>query len=408
MFDSLLFILAIATAVPSAVFLVECLAAMLPRRSREGGCRSATFAVVMPAHNEEGGIGETIRGLRDHLEPSVRLLVVADNCTDRTADVARTSGAEVVERTDPARRGKGYAMDFGVRHLAADPPRVVVFMDADTVVRRGSLSTLAAVAADAKRPAQAVYLMDPPASATAVDQASALAFTVKNLVRPRGMASLGLPCHLTGTGMAWPWEAMGRVDLATGAIVEDMQLGIDATISGFGPLLVEDVVVGGQLPQGQRTAMTQRTRWEHGHLSVLLRQGPRLAFESIRQRRPALFGLGLDLCVPPLALLVLLLATVAVATGAWAVRGGSATPLIVAVSSIGSVALGVLIAWRRFARHIPAWALLAAPWYVLWKVPIYFKFLVSPEKRWVRTERNPQPISPEVPDSHAGHKLQEP
>ena len=89
------------------------------------------MAVLIPAHNEGAGIVPTIRDVQGQLGPSDRMLVVADNCTDDTAAIVRAAGVEVTVRADPARRGKGYALEFGVRHLALDPPGVVVIMDAD-------------------------------------------------------------------------------------------------------------------------------------------------------------------------------------------------------------------------------------------------------------------------------------
>src|SRR5205085_486900 len=112
------------------------------------------------------------------LRPGDRLLVVADNCADHTAAVAREAGAEVAERHDDNRRGKGFALDFGIKHLAADPPEVVIVIDADTEVGVGSIDILAAAAAT--RPAQAMNLLDPPAQAGPEARLSAFAFYFRN------------------------------------------------------------------------------------------------------------------------------------------------------------------------------------------------------------------------------------
>src|SRR5438105_1471528 len=97
-----------------AVLTVEALAALLPRRRRPAAaaCRPRC-AVLVPAHDEEAGVGRTLEAVRAQLAPGDRVLVVADNCADRTAAVAAAAGADVAERRDPARRGKGYALDFG-------------------------------------------------------------------------------------------------------------------------------------------------------------------------------------------------------------------------------------------------------------------------------------------------------
>src|SRR5690606_18431776 len=112
---------------------------------------------LVPAHDESPGIATVVAQLRSELGPRDRLVVIADNCTDDTAELARAGGAEVLERRDPERRGKGYALSFGAEHLKSAPPDVVVIMDADCRVQRGTLRALAGRALDSGRPTQAVY-----------------------------------------------------------------------------------------------------------------------------------------------------------------------------------------------------------------------------------------------------------
>ena len=100
----------------------------IPHNGNESRSR---LAVLVPAHDEGAVLLQTIADIQMQLRPGDRLLVVADNCADDTAGIARAAGAEVVERHDPDKRGKGYALDFGIRHLALDPPEVVIIIDAD-------------------------------------------------------------------------------------------------------------------------------------------------------------------------------------------------------------------------------------------------------------------------------------
>ena len=96
--------------------------------------------------------------------PGDRLLVIADNCDDDTAAIALAEGAEVVERNEPQRTGKGYALDFGFKHLDLDPPAVVVSIDADCRVQEGSIDRLAKACQIERRPIQALDLMTAPTS----------------------------------------------------------------------------------------------------------------------------------------------------------------------------------------------------------------------------------------------------
>src|SRR5208283_3138044 len=160
-------------------------------------------------------------------------------------------------------RGKGFALDHGIRQLDADPPEVVVILDADTLLAEGSLDSVTRLAAALGRPVQAGYVLEAPPQGGVKDQLSAFAFRIKNIVRPLGMARLGLPCLLTGTGMAFPWLLIRSAPLATGNIVEDMKLGLDLAVAGQPPKLCSEARVSGELPSVRRAAVTQRTRWEH-------------------------------------------------------------------------------------------------------------------------------------------------
>ena len=346
------------------------------------------MAILVPAHDEEGGIARTVTGLRSELGPGDRLLVIADNCSDSTALRAREAGAEVAERTDPERRGKGFALSFGAKVLAGDPPDVVVVMDADCRVERGTLEMLARISHDTGRPAQAVYLMH-SAERDPRSAVSEFAFLLRNLVRPLGLLRLGCPCQLTGTGMAFPWPLFRDAPATESFLVEDLLMGHELALRGTAPLLCEDVGVGADFPTKGSASFTQRRRWEHGQLAVLLGTAPRLLAAGLRTRNPGLVALGLDAIVPPLALLVVLQgAAFGIGVGV-ALIGGSSVPL--ALASLGTLALGVGVgtAWATRGRELVRLADLAAiPGYVLWKLPLYGSFVKrGAHREWERTER---------------------
>jgi cellulose synthase/poly-beta-1,6-N-acetylglucosamine synthase-like glycosyltransferase len=396
--DIVLFVIALLLLVPITVLFIECSAALLPSRSdtRDVGGPQPRVAVLVPAHNEALCIGATLETLLPQLTTSERVVVIADNCTDETAAIARTCGATVIERIDPDRRGKGYALDYGLRFLEADPPDVVVVVDADCIVHQGTIEQIVRLADATSRPVQATYLMEQPANPGPKDSVSALAFMVKNLVRPSGLQRLGCPVLLTGTGMAFPWSVIQSATLASSNIVEDMQLALDLAISGQAPVFCEYAKVIGRLPQQQQAAKSQRTRWEHGHLQTLLTQVPRLLGASVRQRRFDLLAIALDLCVPPLSLLVMMWAAVMGGATAVGVFGASWIPAIFLAIEGLLVLISIVGAWAKFGRaDLPVLTLLAVPFYILWKIPLYLAFLVRPQTKWIRTERD----TVDVPES---------
>lgn len=321
-----------------------------------------------------------------------RVIVVADNCDDSTSSIARQHGAEVIERNDSHRRGKGYALDFGMRHLEKNAPGIVVMMDADCHIHDGALEALANQVTQTGKPAQAVYLLERPSRPGPKDLVSALAFMVKNLVRPSGLGRLGLPCLLTGTGMAFPWSIIRRAKLASGNIVEDMQLGLDLALAGHAPQFCEHAMVTGKLPEQRRAAVSQRTRWEHGHLQTLFTQVPRLLKGAVSRRSFSAFALALELAVPPLSLLVMLFIAAIGAAFLAARYGATWIAPYMLVGGGAMVILCIAAAWLKFGRkHLPLMSLLAAPFYVIWKIPLYLTFIFKPQKEWVRTDRATAP-----------------
>jgi cellulose synthase/poly-beta-1,6-N-acetylglucosamine synthase-like glycosyltransferase len=374
---------------PVIVLIVEIAAALLPvRRSAAPSMIRPNCVVLIPAHNEENGIVRTLSSIFPQLTAGDRILVVADNCSDATASLARAAGAEAVERTDATRRGKGYALDFGVRKLANDPPAVVAILDADCVLETGSLDRLVRTAAARGRPVQAAYEMEVPPGGDARSQLAAFLFSLKNCVRPRGLARLGMPCLLTGTGMAFPWDLIRNAPLASGNIVEDMQLGIDLAIAGKPPVFCQDARVISELPVSRGAVTSQRKRWIHGHLATLTSQAPRLVVRAIRQRKLSLLGMAAELSVPPLSLLIaLVVMATTLLTASWYVGGPTLPPLFAVATSALAIAV-LALAWIRFGRqYVSLSTLFITPLELLSRLATLFLYVLRPQKAWIRTER---------------------
>jgi cellulose synthase/poly-beta-1,6-N-acetylglucosamine synthase-like glycosyltransferase len=391
MLDILLTMISTLLAVPALLLFAEIVFALMYRggAARPQGPRPKV-AVLMPAHDEATGILQALDNLLPLLLPTDRLVVIADNCSDDTARIAAAAGAEVIERRNPTQRGKGFALDFGVRHLELDPPEVVIIADADCSFSAGSIDRLAQECQTRRRPIQGLYLMLSPEGAGTKTRIAQFAWLVKNQVRPTGYLALGLPCHLMGTGMAFPWACIRSAQLATGHIVEDMQLGLDLARKGEAAHYCPDVLVTSYFPQTNDGIRSQRTRWEHGHLGLILTDAPKLLLSGLVNFNIATIALALDLMVPPLALFVMLAALNVVLDGAFALLCGRTAPFTLALSTLSLIGLSVLLAWIRYGQHIISlYALASAPVYALRKVPIYIGFLFSRQLDWVRSKRDP-------------------
>jgi glycosyltransferase involved in cell wall biosynthesis len=379
--------------VPIMLLVSECVAAFcrvstsqLSPTYTEPGNR---VAILIPAHNEALEIGITLRSLLTQINPQDHLIVIADNCTDETAEIARRAGVTVLERYDTEHCGKGFALDVGFRYLQTNPPDVVVILDADSQFSSGSYQVLVKEAMRWRTPIQATYLMEQPVRPSVKDGISAFAFLVKNLVRPLGLKRLGQACELMGTGMAFPWQVAMTVSFANDHIVEDLKLGLDLSIAGFPPRYCPQALVTSRLPKGEDAAKGQRKRWEHGYLSTMIEYVPRLVNQGLTQRRIDLLVSATDLSILPLSLLVMLWGCLILVAGLVAFLSGYFIPLALLIAAGAGLGVSILLAWYRYGQAVLSLQQLAqVPLYVLWKIPLYLEFLINPEKRWVRTKRD--------------------
>lgn len=395
MIDLILAFAAVPIALPALSLLALTLAALPVAEATHQVLEPSTaalarVAVLVPAHNESANLLPTIACLECQLNPQDRLLVIADNCDDDTAEVARRAGALVIERSDALLRGKGYALAFGVDHLRADPPDVVLVVDADCVLSPGAVACIAQRCLGSGKPVQMLNLMHAPSIATLRLRLLEFAMLMKNLVRPLGSFRLGGACHLMGTGMALPWSLMSTAKLATGHITEDLKLGVDLAVAGFAPLFLPQVRVSSSFPLDSGAARAQKSRWEHGHLATLTQELPSLARVALNSGSLALIALTMDLMIPPLALYFMVLALALVlclsAAALWPVWQPAAALVSAAAFSLG---LSVGLTWWRFGRHLlSAGELLRTPLYAAWKIPVYVAYFFRSKSAWVRTKRD--------------------
>ncbi len=391
LFSIILAVGTLVVAIPIIVFAIECAAAIgdqnnsLPKFQDKDRPK---IAVLIPAHNEALAIEATLKGVLSQIQSGDSVVVIADNCQDETAEIAAKTGATVIERNNTEQRGKGYALDYGCQFLSQDPPNVVVMLDADCSIEPQTIERISYQAQQTQKPIQALYLMQPPVPDSPEDLISAFAFLIKNRVRPQGLANLGKPCMLTGSGMAIPWSAIQEIQLANGNIAEDMKLGIDLAIAGYPPQFCDAAKVVSRLPKKSSVKKSQRTRWEHGHLQIIINQIPRLLKTSWTNQRSDLLFLALEISVPPMSLLVIIWILVLALNllGGFFLNFWLPAQLMLILGLI--LTISILNSWRKFGSEIIPWQkLLYVPFYLLWKIPLYIKFLLAPQQEWVKTER---------------------
>lgn len=381
-------IIAIPPFVALTIFSLETLLGAMPLRAKSYPGPMPTARILIPAHNEAGTIETTLDRLASIVSDDVRLLVVADNCSDETAQTVRQAGHQVIERFDPDNRGKGFALAFGIDHLRADPPACVIIFDADCETDAASIAMLAKACVAGNVVVQASYVLEPDLTATPKVQISNFAFWMKNVVRQRGGHRLGSAAILVGTGMAFPWKIIANAPLATSEIVEDLALGVHLTRSGQPPIYLERALVK-SLAASEQATLDQRTRWETGFMAIARAFGFRALWDGVRTGNRKLFQLGLHLLVPPLALLLMLSLTIVVAVGVGAWMTGQRGAFIALALALTAALAAVLINWLIAGRNwLGLQALLRLPLYLLWKIPVYLRIAKREEVVWKRTERS--------------------
>ena len=396
MMDLVRIIIAVAIAVPTLYLCLVCsylllvtLAAFAFRKRTTVTAKPLRIAVAIPAHNEAGQIGNILADLgtidypREDFEP----FIIADNCTDTTADIVRAAGYRVAERQNPDLRGKGHALDWFLKSHAAELKTfdAISIVDADMQIHPAYLRELAAsLSAPGTRVVQASNAVARPETnwRTALGY---LGFSVINHVRPAGRETLGGTAELRGSGMAFESGLLLEYGWPAHSLAEDVefskQLLLDGVVVRYNP----DARVTSELAVRREQAQVQQQRWEGGKVDIVRRYLPRLVRKTLQTRKWLYIDALLDILVPPLSVLVLLL----VATG---ILAAFVHTLWAGVIGACALAVAACVLSGPLLTHAPlkVWLYLcAAPVFVAWKIPMYAKLLLNKTPiAWQRTPRS--------------------
>jgi cellulose synthase/poly-beta-1,6-N-acetylglucosamine synthase-like glycosyltransferase len=386
----LLELAAFSAILATLAFAVQAVAALLlSDRKLPVASARPSIAVLIPAHDEEQDIEATVTRIKKELWPADQLLVVADTCIDRTTALAARAGADIVIRNDPNLRGKGFALAAGLRHLAATPPDVVVFIDADCRVSSGGVGLLARACAASNAPVQCLNLMiADPDSRAPPPRLAEFAWRIKNDLRPNGYARLGLPCQLLGTGMALPWRLIDPEKFATGHLSEDLLIGLDLAMNGFPPRFFREACVTSYFPSTQRSQDQQKQRWMQGHFALINSHTLRLIHQALRRRDFGLLALAADLAVPPLGVLAVANIALLLMSLAWIAAVGAWAPLAFATLASALFASSLLAAWCICGRDlIGLKEVQRLPRHIIMVIGSVLNLARGHKVPWVRTDR---------------------
>jgi cellulose synthase/poly-beta-1,6-N-acetylglucosamine synthase-like glycosyltransferase len=356
-----------------------------PRRSS----RTLRFDLIVPAHNEMAIIERTVKSLlaTDWPPGQRRVLVVADNCTDDTASVARSAGAEVLERNDATRRGKGYALNFAFgASRAAGRADAVVVVDADAEVSPNLLEAFAARLESGADAVQAHYgVLNPMASWRT--RLITIAKGSFHIVRSRARERLGLSCGIRGNGWCVTHRLLERVPYQAFSLTEDVEYGIAIGLAGYKVAYTDEAHADADMVSGEEIARKQRQRWEDGRFQLIRSKTLPLLAVALQRRDPVCLDLALDLLILPLSYVTLNVCAVIIlgAIAVW-LHLASAAWLWTGLGCAAALAVYVLRGWRLSGIGLQGFLDLArAPVYLLWKMWLMLTRRKSTE--WVRTGR---------------------
>lgn len=385
---------ALPALVASSYLGVLALFSRRPRAGRIAGsgerCR---FDVIVPAHDEAAGIATTVRNLLSLAYPRdrYRVLVVADNCTDRTAEVAGDAGARVVVRQDASRRGKGYALAhaFAISRDEGFADAMVV-VDADTLASSNLLTAMATRFEAGDEALQVRYGVRNRADSWRT-RLMTIAFAMYHEVRSLGRERLDLSCGLRGNGMAFSRGVLEHVPYGAFSVVEDVEYGLELGRAGVRIAYVHDALVEGEMPSGERASRTQRERWESGRSTLARKHALPTLRVGLAHRDARQVDLAVDLLVPPLSRLATVV-LLGVTASAFAVLSGVAfaDPAIVLWSASAAM-LALYVARGCVLSGVGVRALVDlcwAPVYVAWKFARRARSGRERSAEWVRTSRS--------------------
>jgi cellulose synthase/poly-beta-1,6-N-acetylglucosamine synthase-like glycosyltransferase len=349
-------------------------ASLFYREPRAAG-RPLRFLILIPAHNEEQVIARGLEAIAADRRERDTVLVVADRCTDATADIARSFGALVLERGEDEEPGRAAARQAGLERARELEWDAVLMLDADSVIEPGFFDACEAAMASGAPAIQA--RSESGKGRSLAQEASLAAFTLQGITIPRGRASLGLSVRLRGTGMAIRREiALAHRFRAPAS--EDLFFSLDLLLTGVRCRHVDAARLRSEGASTWGSFGGQKLRYEAGRMSAARSFIPRLLRRALAQRDGACLEAAWFLATPPFAVGVLLL-LVAFALAALSGVAWLAVLFAAAFAVLGLTLVTGLIQARAGVR---TWlALLAAPWYLAWKAAVQIRALASVLRR---------------------------
>ena len=352
------------------------------------------FAVIIPAHNEEIPIEQTLQYLFNISYPYelFDVIVVADNCEDKTAVISARKGALVLERFNKNFKGKGYALKWSFDLLLRSSKKYDAFLivDADTMVSENILQIMNSYINNGAEAIQCSDLVRPQQNSWS-SEITRVGLILYNYVKPLGKKVINCSSGLRGNGMCFTSDILKRNPWQAFSQTEDLEYGINLLLNGTRTIFAPEAQVKAIMPTNSKNAESQRARWEIGRFPLIFKYAGNLFLAAISKKSLDLFDTFLDLISPAfvnLFSLTILMIMVNIVLLILNISGTNIFMLIWSIllfMQIYHVIGGLYVAGADLDAYK---ALFHVPRYAVWKMLLYLKLaLKGHAKLWVRTAR---------------------
>ena len=379
-------------------FLYIPVALAIRRKKNPPAKKFHRYAVLISARNEEAVIGQLLDSIarQDYPADLVTTFVVADNCTDSTARVARDAGAVVYERFNKLRVGKGYALDFLLDQIKEQYGSewfdgYFVF-DADNLLQRDYISRMNEVF-DQGCAIVTSYRNSKNYGDNWISAGYALWFLRDAAFLNAPRAQLGISCVVAGTGFLFSGEIMRRCGgWPFHTLTEDTEFTVHNILRGEKIGYCGAAEIFDEQPTRLSQSWRQRLRWAKGYLQVLRKDGGRLAAGIFSKNGPSCFDMLMSI-LPAMVLTFCSVLFGSAATVLQLILGKNILPILVAFAASFAVPYLLLLLvgiittatqWRRIRATAFKKVLytFTFPLFMLTYIPISIAAIFSPKVEW--------------------------
>lgn len=360
------------------------------RKEKKKEAKHYKFAIIIPAHNEENVIRKTLESISgiDYPENLYEVFVIADNCIDTTAEIARKAGCCCLVRNDPENHGKGFALDWAFKQIIENGDHeAFVVLDADTIMEAGFLKALNKRISNGAKAIQGYYdVLHPERSPSG--GLSYLGFIISRNLKYKGRTRLGWTTNILGNGMCFTRDVIECFGYPATSIVEDIEYEMILHLNGVRVVFAPEARVFAEIPETFEGSTNQRGRWDIGKFKVRNKYLHKLIKEGFKQKDISYFDSAMELLIPPFSLFVILVLSLYVLFFIFNFKGITINFFLwtgIVASLFFYILSGLLLARASFKIYL---SLLYTPYFLFLRlVNVLIKKRKKKHITWFKTER---------------------